>query len=74
MRGVRCVGRVAVSPREERAQGTLEYALTVLAFMAIVIALAALWRASADGVLAAAVERAASHALNGFGALDIALY
>lgn len=60
--------------REASAQGTLEYALTVLALLAIVVALAALWRAAADGVLARLVERAASHALNGLGALDLALF
>lgn len=70
----RCHVRAAGLLREERAQGTLEYALTVLAFLAIVVALAALWRAGAGGVLARAVERAASHALDGFGALDISLY
>ncbi|MBE6468669.1 MAG: hypothetical protein E7001_01570 [Coriobacteriaceae bacterium] len=60
--------------RESIAQGTLEYALTVLAFLAVVLALAALWRAGANGVLASAAERAASHALGGLGALDIALF
>lgn len=60
--------------REESAQATLEYALVVAAFMAMVSALALLWRAGADGVLARLVEDAASHALDGLGVLDIVLY
>lgn len=60
--------------REERAQGTFEYALTVLAFLAIIAAFAALWRAGEDGSLAALAERSASHALDGFGALDLVLF
>lgn len=59
---------------EERAQATLEYALAMAAFMAIVTGLALLWRVGADGTLARLVEEAASHALEGTGLLDIALY
>lgn len=62
------------SPGEEAAQGTLEYALTIMALMAIVGALALLWRAGEDGTLAALVEHAASHGLEGTGILDIILY
>lgn len=60
--------------REERAQGTLEYALTVAAILAIAVGCAALWRASEDGTLARLAEEAASHGLSGLGPLDIALY
>lgn len=59
---------------EERAQGTLEYALTVLALLAVACALGALWRAGEDGTLARLVERAAPFSLLGTGPLDIALF
>lgn len=58
----------------DRAQATLEYALTVAALMAVVVALALLWRAGETGVLARLVEDACSHVLDGMGLLDIALY
>ena len=64
-RGVAC---------EERAQATLEYALTVAALMAVVAGLALLWRAGESGVLARLVEDACSHALDGTGLVDIALF
>lgn len=59
---------------EEAAQGTVEYALTVVALLAVATGLAAIWRAGQTGALARLVELAASHALAGLGALDIALY
>lgn len=59
---------------DDRAQATLEYALTVAALMAVVVALALLWRAGETGVLARLVEDACSHVLDGMGLLDIALY
>lgn len=59
---------------ENLAQGTLEYALTVLALLAMVVAFAALWRAAADGALAGLVHAAASHVLAGDGFIDISLY
>ena len=46
----------------------------MLAFLAITVAFAALWRAGEDGSLAALAERSASHALDGFGALDLVLF
>ena len=60
--------------RESRAQSTLEYALTVFALMAIVSCLALLWRAGETGALARLVEDACSHALEGAGFIDIALF
>ena len=60
--------------REERAQATLEYALTLFALMALISGVALLWRAGEQGVLARLVEDACSHALDGLGALDIALF
>ena len=50
---------------DDRAQATLEYALTVAALMAVVVALALLWRAGETGVLARLVEDACSHVLDG---------
>ncbi len=60
--------------REERAQATLEYALTLFALMALISGVALLWRAGEQGVLARLVEDACSHALDGLGVLDIALF
>lgn len=59
---------------ERAAQGTLEYALVTVAVLAVVVGLAAVWHAGRDGALAGLVERAASHALEGPGPLDIALF
>lgn len=59
---------------EPRAQGTLEYALTVVALLSVVTAFGLLWRAGQDGTLAALVERAASHGFDWGGLLDIPLY
>ena len=66
---------------EESAQGTVEYAIVTVALLSIVLAIAGLWRAGADGRLAALVERAASHGVASMpvidaaaGAKDIALY
>lgn len=67
-------GALRAVAREDRAQGTLEYALTVTALLGIVLALGALWRAGESGALASLVERAAPRALAGTGPLDIALF
>lgn len=60
--------------RDERAQGTIEYALTVIALLAVIVGLAALWRASVEGVFGDLVRDAASHVLEGTGFIDISLY
>lgn len=60
--------------RERTAQGTLEYALTVVALLAMVVACAAIWRAAVDGTFAGIVQQAASHLLDGDGFIDISLY
>lgn len=60
--------------REHTAQGTLEYALTVVALLAMVVACAAIWRAAVDGTFAGIVQQAASHLLDGDGFIDISLY
>lgn len=59
---------------ETSAQATLEYALTVFALLAIVLALGLLWRAGQDGTLATLVEAAASHGFDAGGLIDISLY
>ena len=65
--------------REESAQATVEYA--TVALLSIVLAIAGLWHAGADGRLAVLVERAASHGVTSTsvvnaaaGAKDIVLY
>lgn len=67
--------------REESAQATVEYAIVTVALLSIVLAIAGLWRAGADGCLAALVDRAASHDVASTsvvdaaaGAKDIVLY
>ncbi len=60
--------------RESRAQATLEYALVLFAFLVMVAAIAAMWRAGAEGVFTSLASRAASHALDLGGAVDISLY
>ena len=59
---------------ETLAQAALEYALTVFALLAFVVALGLLWRAGQDGTLAALVEAAASHGFDAGGLIDISLY
>ena len=56
------------------AQATVEFALVTSAVVAIVVGLAAIWRAGERGVVLDLVSRAASHALDALGALDIALF
>lgn len=63
-----------VRAREETAQGTVEYALTISALMAITLALALLFRAGEEGVFAGLVEQASSHGFEGLGILDISLF
>lgn len=60
--------------REYHAQGTLEYAITFSALLAVIVGLGALWLAGERGVFARLVEQAASHVLGALGSLDIALY
>lgn len=71
--------RASGSPlREERGQSTVEYALVLVAFLAVVLALGAVWKAVGAGGLQRASERAASHVLEGEGATgglkDLALF
>lgn len=57
---------------EESAQGTVEYAIVTVALLSIVLAIAGLWRAGADGRLAVLVERAASHGVASTSVIDAA--
>ena len=57
---------------EESAQGTVEYAIVTVALLSFVLAFAGLWRAGADGRLAALVERAASHGVASTSVIDAA--
>ena len=59
---------------EGAAQGTVEYALTVFAMLALIMGIAALWRAAEQGLFVDAAANAASHGLEGDGYADIALY
>ena len=59
-------------------QSSVEYALVLVALLAMVLALGAVWAAARDGGLSRLGERAASHAVSGEGALggirDIVLF
>lgn len=54
--------------REDCGQSTVEYALVLVAFLAMVLALGAVWEVVGGGGLQRASERAASHVLAGEGA------
>lgn len=74
-RGTDAASRVM---RERRGQSSVEYAVVLGAFLAVVLALGAFWAMAGDGTLQRLSERAASHALSGEGAVggmrDIALF
>ena len=48
---------------ETKAQSSLEYMSLFVGFMALVLALAALWRAGEQGVYKKAIDNSASHIL-----------
>lgn len=60
--------------RERRAQGTVEYAITMVAVLSLVLGCAAIWRAGESGVFTRVASEAASHRLDADGAVDVALY
>lgn len=47
----------------ESGQSTVEYALVLLAFLATIVGMGAIWHASRDGRLADLARAAASHAM-----------
>lgn len=57
----------------EQGQATLEYLLVGIVLIAMMGALAALWRFASDGRLSQLVESRASHALPGVGGVFDAL-
>ena len=63
---------------ETSGQSTVEYALVLLAFLAVVLALGAVWKVAQEGGLQRLAGKAASHALGGEGTLggmrDIVLF
>lgn len=63
-------GRTWWGTRATRGQASVEFALVVLAFLAVVGALAALWHAARDGALLNRAIEASSHRLDAGGAPD----
>lgn len=55
---------------DEAGQSSVEYALVLGAFLALVLALGLVWSVVGQGGLQRASERAASHAIEGAGAFD----
>lgn len=55
---------------DEAGQSSVEYALVLGAFLALVLALGLVWNVVGQGGLQRASERAASHAIEGDGAVD----
>lgn len=55
---------------DEEGQSSVEYALVLGAFLALVLALGLVWSVVGQGGLQRASERAASHAIEGAGAVD----
>ncbi len=51
--------------RSERGQATIEYALVVTAFLAMLLALGSIWEAVRSGTLQRIAEEAASHNFGG---------
>lgn len=70
----RMVAAALHTVRESSAQSTLEYAITLVAFLAMIAGLGALVGAASDGTLARLVEAALSHGFTPEGLLDVALY
>lgn len=55
---------------DEAGQSSVEYTLVLGAFLALVLALGLVWSVVGQGGLQRASERAASHAIEGAGAVD----
>ncbi|MDY2777443.1 MAG: hypothetical protein SOU51_03610 [Collinsella sp.] len=56
------------------AQSTVEYAAVLVGLLSFILVVGALWRKGEDGGFLRLATEAASHALDGAGAIDIALY
>ncbi|MBQ9317389.1 MAG: hypothetical protein IJ203_11290 [Atopobiaceae bacterium] len=65
-------------PRRVRGQSTVEYAVVVVAFLALLMALGTVWHAGRRGALTHRAVEASSHLLGGSDALgsarDISLF
>ena len=66
----RARGVLAAWPWTRGGQSSVEYALVLGAFLALVLALGLVWSVVGQGGLQRASERAASHAIEGAGAVD----
>ena len=55
-------GRETLSPREDSGQATVEYALLLVAFLAALLSLGAIWGLARSGWFQRAQRDAASHA------------
>lgn len=68
--------RVVTLLHDDEGQSTVEYAIVLGAFLAIAIALGALWRAMDDGTFLEHALSAASHhlSLSAAGVIDVFLY
>lgn len=64
--------------RDLRGQSCVEYALVLIAFAAMVLAMGAVWHAGRDGALLRQARDASSHLVGGSGVLgmlrDISLF
>lgn len=56
-------GRWKMAVRDERGQATLEYAFVLMAFLALLMGLAAMWHAARDGRLLRLAVEAAPNAI-----------
>ena len=66
-----------VDRKFQLAQGTVEYAIVLIAFLAIVIAFAYIWRAVSDGLfIEHAVQSASHHVQSGLAGVlaDVFVY
>lgn len=57
--------------RAQRGQASVEYALLVLAFMSMLLAMAGLWHAARDGLLLRQATSASSHQVGSDGEDDL---
>lgn len=53
-----------IGTRDDQGQSTLEYALVLISFLALVVALGAVWHAARDGRFVTLAVESASHSLS----------
>ena len=74
---VRPLWRMRDRIRDIRGQGTIEYAIVIAGFLALIVALGALWRFLESASLVEHAVQGASHHVSGAslgGILDVLLY